>query len=131
MKTKILVMAGLIGLLAATFGFPQNLDQSIAANTPFSFRVGEKVLAAGEYVFTPDALEEAIQVRHLAKGGGGAEVVLVTRLAAEVHNMGKGHVVFDRIGNTYTLSEVWIPGSEGFLVNATKEKHMHRVIKAA
>jgi hypothetical protein len=131
MKTKILVMASVIGLLAASFGFAQ-VNPFIHVNVPFQFMVGKDTLPAGAYDFKPEALEEAIEVSPAKKGeGAGAEAVIITRLALEVHNVGSGHVVFDKIGNTYYLSEIWIPEMDGFLVNATKVKHEHRVIKAS
>jgi hypothetical protein len=129
-KTKILVMAGVIGLLAASFGFAQ-VDQLIRVNVPFSFVVGKKALPAGEYNFAPNSLNEAIEVTPAKKGEIGADAIVLTQLAAEVHNVGGGHLVFDKVGDTYFLSEIWIPGFDGFLVNATKEKHTHRVIKAS
>jgi hypothetical protein len=130
MKTKILVMASVIGLFAANFGFAQ-VNPFIQVNIPFQFMVGKKALPAGAYDLKPDALEEAIQVSPAKKGEPGAEVVLVTRLAAEVHNADTGYAVFDKIGNTYFLSEIWIPEMDGFLVNAPKVKHEHRIIKAS
>jgi hypothetical protein len=130
MKTKILLMASVIGLLAASFGFAQ-VDQLIRVNVPFSFMVGKKALPAGEYNFAPNSLNEAIEVTPAKKGESGADAIVLTQLASEVQNVGSGHVVFDRIGNTYFLSEVWIPEMDGFLVNAPKVKHTHRVIKAS
>ncbi len=29
---------------------------------------------------------------------------------------------------TYTLSEVWEPGTDGFLIHITRGKHEHRVV---
>ena len=129
MKTRILIMASVIGLLATTFGFAQS-DQIIHVKIPFSFMVGEKLLPAGEYDFGPNALNDAIKVTSAEKGEGGDAIVL-TQLSDEFHNTGRGHVVFDKVGNTHFLSEIWIPDTVGFLVYAPSEKHTHVVVKAS
>jgi hypothetical protein len=36
--------------------------------------------------------------------------------------------VLDVVGDTDSLSEIWIPGDDGYLMPATKEKHGHKVI---
>lgn len=40
------------------------------------------------------------------------------------------HIVFDKIGERYFLSEVWLPGADGYLLHATNEKHTHQHVKA-
>lgn len=38
------------------------------------------------------------------------------------------HVVFDKVGTTYALSELWAQGVEGILLQATEGKHEHEVL---
>jgi hypothetical protein len=38
------------------------------------------------------------------------------------------HIVFDVVGDKHMLSEIWIPGEDGYLLLATKGKHGHKVI---
>jgi hypothetical protein len=58
------------------------------------------------------------------KPSGGFLLVL-TRLAAPHAKLPEGRLVFDKVGDTYTLSEMWLPDKDGFLLHATKEKHTH------
>jgi hypothetical protein len=37
-------------------------------------------------------------------------------------------LVFDRVGKTHALSEVWLPGQDGYLVKGTPEKHEHDIV---
>jgi hypothetical protein len=128
-KTTILVMASVIVLLGATFGLAEGTQPMIRANIPFQFIVGTKMLPAGEYDFTPNALGDAVRVINI-KGGPSSDALVLTRLGGEIHASPQdSHLVFDKVGSTYTFSELWLPGNDGFLLNITKEKHEHRTIK--
>jgi hypothetical protein len=35
---------------------------------------------------------------------------------------------FTVVGNTYALSEVWIPGVDGYVLQVTRGKHTHKVV---
>jgi hypothetical protein len=55
---------------------------------------------------------------------------VLTRIAEPDPPASEAKVVFDKVGDVYYLSEVWMPGSDGFLLMATKEKHTHVKVKA-
>jgi hypothetical protein len=38
--------------------------------------------------------------------------------------------VFDVVGDSYILSEIWLPAGDGYLVAATKGPHTHKTVKA-
>lgn len=57
------------------------------------------------------------------------EALVDTRLAAPEPPASGAHVVFDKVGDLYYLSEVWIPGYDGFLLYSAKEKHTHARVK--
>jgi hypothetical protein len=61
----------------------------------------------------------------------GAEVFVpvLTLLSRRGAALEEPELVFDQVGNTYFLSEVWMPEYDGFLVRATKGAHQHNVIK--
>jgi hypothetical protein len=56
--------------------------------------------------------------------------LIIASLAARPHanEENDSHLVFDKVGTTYTLSELWEPGYDGILVDMTKGKHEHHVI---
>jgi hypothetical protein len=37
-------------------------------------------------------------------------------------------IVFDKLGNRYLLSEIWIPGKDGLCLLATNIPHQHAVV---
>jgi hypothetical protein len=124
MKLAALVAVAALGAAPSVFAANQ-----IEANVPFAFHVGTKAMSAGTYDFKVDFAEDTVDVR----GGSptvGATALIITRLAARPHpgQNEHPHIVFDKVGDKYTLSEIWQPGNEGILVYATKGKHEHYVI---
>jgi len=123
---KLSVLVATAALAAAPSVFASDILKS---DVPFPFQVESKTLPAGTYEFKIDIPSETVEVR----GGSppaGAEALIITRMAARPHPgpQAHPHIVFDKVGNTYTLSELWEPGADGILVHATKGKHEHYVV---
>ncbi len=116
-----------VALLAAGLG-PAKAAQSVRATIPVPFIVEGKALPAGQYDFIPNTDDRTVQVLAVGKGES-ANALIVTRLSAEIHTTPKdAHVVFDKTGDIYILSELWIPGIDGYVLHITKGKHEHRTI---
>jgi hypothetical protein len=104
-------------------------DYELKAEIPFAFQVGTQAMPAGTYQFKIDLASDQVEVRGESVRAN-AVTTLMTRLAAVPHPSGTEHphIVFDQVGNTSTLSELWEPGIDGFLVHATRGTHEHRVV---
>ena len=76
---------------------------------PFSFKVGNKVLPAGEYKITAD--NQVIRVQQI--NGKENAVSLVQRTRGANHNLSDAKLTFRRYGDQYYLSTVWLPDSLG------------------
>jgi len=101
---------------------------TLKANIPFAFSAAGKVLPAGQYDVVTAPGAAPIRVRS-ADGKDAVIVTIVTRLAGSMHTTPKdAHLIFDKVGENYFLSEVWIPGVDGYLLNSTAQQHEHRVI---
>ncbi len=118
----------LIGLLAVGSGFAgQATAEVIKVKIDFQFTAGKTVLPPGEYNFT--AVNNDQEIRIQGEGKNAAIVNVITRLAGEIHTTPQdAHLVFDEVGNNYTLAEIWIPGQDGYVVQITKAKHGHKVL---
>ncbi len=126
MKTRILVTLTLLTLLVAAFALAQSLVSK--ANIPFAFIAAGKTLPAGQYNFTYDAGTNAFRVVGSAKGAE-ALMPIETRLAGAMHTTpADSHIVFDKVGDKYFLSEVWIVGEDGYLLYMTKGRHEHAIV---
>jgi len=99
----------------------------IKGKVPFQFTAGKTVLPAGDYEFIPDPTMGLVRVS--TPKGSAVVVQVVTRLAAGIHTTAAdAHAVFDKVGNTYTLSEIWLPDEDGFLLHVTKGAHEHHIV---
>jgi hypothetical protein len=128
-------MACCLAMLAAVSAYAKEWP-AVKANIPFQFTVGTKVFPAGEYSFTPNVLPGARNqsVRSFKIKGPGnvigtAEVK--TRLAAQIHKTANEvHIAFDKTEGQYILSEIWIPGQDGYLLNISNEEETHEIVTA-
>ena len=116
-----------MAVLSAPFGSAQ--PKSIRASIPFQFTVEKAVLPAGQYVFRRNSANDDVINIVSDDKGPSAVALAVTRLGAGVHTtLENAHVVFDKVGNDYFLSEVWFPEIDGYLLRVTKGKHEHRTV---
>ena len=98
---------GLLATLASFSLYAQTIDAR--ANIPFEFRVGEKLMPAGEYSIRHSASLLAVQ----ENGGHHAGAVVLTHatdLPADIQP-DKLVLQFNRYGDTYFLGKLSIPGS--------------------
>ena len=105
----------------------QSIPQRV--NVPFKFNLNEKAFPAAMYYVryeqSSDNVEVLGQNRNLL-----SRVRVITRLAPSPGARGSANVrlVFDQVGEERYLSEVWIPGADGFLLRATSERHKHATV---
>lgn len=125
MKKRVLMTVGFVAVFAVILGYGQ--PASIKAMIDFQFTAGGKVLTAGEYDFKRDATAPVFRVQ-----GGGKNFALapvLTRLSGAIHTTPEdAHIVFDKVGDTYILAEIWIPGEDGYVLAMTKGMHEHKVV---
>ena len=125
---KITLHAGSLLLtlvLVAGFAFAQPAQK---VGVPFKFTAGASALPAGTYFFTTQASASRLEVRDASQKVVGV-IPVITRLAkGAARPAGATRLVFDTVGEERYLSEVWISGTDGFLVRATAEKHEHSVV---
>jgi hypothetical protein len=114
---------GLMVLLATMSAYAQT---TVKAQITFPFTVEGKALPAGQYVFT---LQESGDVFRVAGEGKDVLATVLTRLGGEMRSAPKGtHLVFDKVGELYLLSEIWVLGTDGYLLLATKGLHAHKTV---
>jgi hypothetical protein len=101
-------------IMALALAFAASAQAQTALNyktfaVPFSFKVGNKELPAGEYKITADS--EIIRVQ---KTDGKANAVTLTqRTRGANHNLTDAKLTFRRYGDQYYLSQVWLPETLG------------------
>ena len=99
------------------------------AEIPFGFQIGTKSLSAGTYSFVFDQSSNAVSIIGSRQKEHG-RLAVITRLGARAPKE-SATVIFDKLNEIRTLSEIWIPGVDGLLVHITSKEHSHEVIRVA
>ncbi len=125
-RVGVFALAVMLGI-ALAYGQP---GRALTAKVDFSFDVPGKTLPAGAYVVSYNSSNPDVLV---IRSDSKAEVMVpfVTRLAQLGGSADTARLVFDKVGNKSYLSEVWIPGEDGFLLIGTKGKHSHVVVRGS
>ncbi len=104
---------------------------------PFPITAGGKKLAAGDYAVAKAADGGLV----LRQGSTGKEIPLgvLERIAKPEPPVAGPRLVFDEVGDfapsyteyitVYVLSEVWLPGEDGYRVHVTKGAHKTKEVK--
>lgn len=122
MRTRLIVVTGLLVFtLAVVTGYAQRARVSV--EIPFSFTAGGSELPAGSYrIGTEPNNPSVLRIRNQA-GDKSALVTIITRLSPSESK--KPQVVFDKVGEKRILSEVYLPGADGYQLAGTKGEHTH------
>jgi hypothetical protein len=115
------------GSASAQYGNPKGepLEPQVL-NVSFPFQVGDKILPAGIYsIEQPKA--DLLVIR--SARGDVVEMPILVRVAKLSPPLVESKVIFDRFGDSYYISEIWVPDRDGFVVGGTKEVHTHHAVK--
>lgn len=122
---KYLSAVALVLVVTATVATAQ-VGNEIIADVPFPFMVGKVSLPAGTYKFA--ASKDLSSIRITQRDGKESALTAVsTRLSPRDER--EGSVVFDLAGDTRHLSEIYMPGIDGFQVPGATVKHTHVSVK--
>lgn len=127
MKPRVLaLLAAMVFALVAhpVLSYAQDVG---FANIDFQFVAAGKTMAPGRCGLRVTTDRAALTLT--PPKGSGEFLVSITRLAAPEPASSETRLGFDKVGDIYYLSEVWLPGDDGFLVYAAKETHTHRTVK--
>jgi hypothetical protein len=99
--------------------------QTVSAEITFPFAAGGKEMAAGKY--SVDVVAGNLQLR-LTGPAGERMIMPVITLLGRHDKDADAEFVFDKVGGKTLLSEVWMPGLDGYLLVATSAPHDHAVV---
>ena len=120
-KRNIVVTAGI--LLAFGLGATSLWAQKTEFQTSFKFMVGKEEAPPGSYkVEAMPGGQNYLAVRN-AETGHVFYVPILTRISAK--SATEASVVFDKVGETYYLAEVYIAGGDGFHLQGAPGAHKH------
>jgi hypothetical protein len=96
---------------------------------PFAFKAAETALPAGSYRVA--IVTHGKKTTVLLAGKEQVELPVVTRLASVGQRGDAARLVFDKVGEERVLSEVWLPGIDGLLVQgaeAAQGLEVHEIV---
>ncbi len=128
MKRGALFMVAVIALVTVVGVGSVYAQDAAVVNIPFTFTFNNQDMAAGKYEVTVSS--EGIVTMTPAKGRAVLGPI-ITRLAPQQVPVSAPTFVFDNMNERYSLSEVWLPMEDGYLLADTKQPHKHHVIKGA
>lgn len=127
MKKQVLAVAGVCVAALALAGNLAWAAGAVSVDIPFSFIVKDKEMPAGRYSIQTQGNDESKLAIRSSQGGATVFALVLERLADT--GAKDPTVVFDKTadGKSY-LSEVHIPGQDGYLVGVAKGEKSHEVI---
>lgn len=119
MKKSRLVVSGVM-LIALGIGLSFAYAEGLVVNVQFPFKAEGKEFPAGKYQLEVNIAEEIIAIRN-TETGEGALLAYTARLTPKEDS--QSMLVFDKSGDEYILSQVYMPGMDGFKVLELEGKH--------
>ena len=125
MKRVLLFVVVGIAVLATLGGAVAYAQDTSIVNIPFKFTVNKQTMMPGKYEVR---VQDATVIAVVPEKGQPVLTPTITRLAQQ-QTLRDATLVFDRVGDAYYLSEVWMPTMDGYLITDTRQAHQHHVIK--
>jgi hypothetical protein len=124
MKTRALVMAGVMALTIFATTRVAQAQQSMAVNVPFGFVAGNKTLPAGEYTVKISTPTHSLIL--VSRKDSTASAFINTNAAVSSTPQAESKLIFNRYGDRYFLSQVWQQGyAQGRqLMKSSREKEL-------
>ncbi len=122
-------LSGLAAVAVLLLAAGQSMAATVVSATiPFEFTAGASKLPAGQYEVSQDSTSAVLTLRKV-DSGESTLTPYVTRLARRVGDPSTV-LVFDKVGDQYTLSEIHVTGIDGYYVGGAKGEHTHAPVKA-
>jgi hypothetical protein len=129
MRKNIVLCALPVSLLAGGFSVLFAFQAArLIVDVPFEFMAGKTQLPAGKYEISQIDMSAPVLVIRNVAIGKGIDVPFLTRLAPR--DIAQPEAVFDNTGTQNYLSEIYIPATDGFLIQGAPGNHTHKKIKA-
>jgi hypothetical protein len=112
------------------------ISQAASAQTQYNFKIPNgfvangKALPAGSYVLSVSPAGDMVTLAPAASKGASVMLVVETRVA-ERKPMAGPEIVFDNVNGQLNISELLVPGEDGYMLLVTKGKHTHESVKGS
>jgi len=109
MKRQVFSLISMLSLLLVA-GSAVAQSNRVVANVPFGFTVANNSLPAGTY--SVETLSARDNRSLLLRGADDSSSMIISSIAAQSHKpTAKTKLVFNRYGDQYFLSQIWVEGA--------------------
>jgi hypothetical protein len=129
MKTRALVMAGVMALTTMASTRAAQAQELLLVNIPFDFVAGNMTLPAGEYSIKVSAPEQTLLL--VNRKDAAASAFMSTHAVVKTEVQTEAKLIFNHYGDRYFLSQVWTAASSRGrqLLKSAREKEMAQIAK--
>lgn len=99
---------------------------AVVASVQFPFKIAGKEYPSGKYRINANVQNDELTITNMATQKRDI-LPFATRISARE---GESELVFDKQGDQYYLSEIYMPGIDGFELHGATGKHTHVKVKA-
>jgi hypothetical protein len=128
MRHRTLVTVAAVALVALAGVLPAQAEGRYDFKVPFAFTANGKTFAAGEYYLAVSNEPEVVTLEAKDPKAGSALLAVETRIS-ERKPLSDPEVVFDKLDGKYLISELLVPGIDGYVLLVTKSQHTHEHVK--
>ena len=124
MKTRALVMAGMMALAVLASTRVAQAQETMRVNIPFDFVAGNTSLPAGEYSVETSGPTHTLLL--IDRKDASTSALIITNAAVSAEPQSESKLIFNRYGDRYFLSQVWTAGNSNGrqLLKSAREKEM-------
>ncbi len=127
MRTRALVMAGVVALAVMSSTRVAQAQEIMKVNIPFDFVAGNQLLPAGEYAVKLSGPQHSLLL--IDRKYSLASSFLNTNAVAANEIQTESKLVFNRYGHRYFLSQIWTAGNSSGrqLQKSAREKEVAQI----
>jgi hypothetical protein len=130
MTPRTLMSAATVAVAMLVGSQPAYAQTRYDFNVPFSFVANGRTFTAGQYVLVSSDVRDVLTLESRNPKDGAVVLPVETRIAGR-RSLSEPEVVFDKVNDKYFVSELLVPGDDGYLLLVTKATHTHESVKAA
>jgi hypothetical protein len=130
MRSRTLIAAAAVAVAMLAGSQPAQAQTQYDFKVPFGFVAHGKTFAAGEYRLATNDTDTILTLEGKDPKNGAVALPVETRIS-EARSLAEPEIVFDKLDGKYFVSELLVPGDDGYMVQVTKAKHTHESVKGA
>ena len=132
MSPRSLIIVTAVALATLVVGSqPAQAQDRFDFKIPFSFVAAGKTFPAGSYSFLVNQPNRDLVVLESNEPKTSSAALPVETRISTYQSLKEAELVFDKVENQSIVSELLVPGEDGYLLRATSGAHTHTAVKGS